>query len=173
MIINQIHLFTTLLAFLFLLDKPCNALANDKNIVAKSCNLTEFPHECISNLASDPQSPGVDLIGLLKIAYQLSATKVNNTLLLTSQLVFNSTDYEAWSFLQVCLSYYKSIAKQISTDGIVALDEKKYDKAYEVLETANRAIVGCNNTKQAQLYENNTMNYRFIKDTMAILHKLF
>ncbi|KAJ0078539.1 hypothetical protein Patl1_24024 [Pistacia atlantica] len=170
--INQIHLFTTLLAFLFLLNKPCNVLANE-NIIAETCKLTQFPQECISNLESDPRSSSADFTGLSKIAYQLSATKVNETMLLASQLVFNSTDYEAWSFLQVCLSYYKSISKQIFNEGIVAFDKKKYDKAYQVLEKANQAIVGCNNTNQSPLYESNTMNYRFITDTMAIINKLF
>ncbi|KAJ0013479.1 hypothetical protein Pint_21227 [Pistacia integerrima] len=146
MMINQIHLFTTLLAFLFLLNKPCNVLANE-NIIAETCKLTQFPQECISNLESDPRSSSADLTGLSKIAYQLSATKVNETMLLASQLIFN--------------------------EGIVAFDEKKYDKAYQVLEKANQAIVGCNNTNQSPLYESNTMNYRFITDTMAIINKLF
>ncbi|KAJ0013813.1 hypothetical protein Pint_21199 [Pistacia integerrima] len=177
--VSQIHvlsLLTTLLPFLLLLSKPCKILATE-NIIAKTCHLTQFPQDCVSNLESDPRSSGADLTGLSRIALELSTTKVNNNATELFNFLQNATDYPTWSFFQTCFLYYNTSVYQITPESIVAFDEKKYDKTYQILDATNKAIVDCKNLGHTvgnlRVNDINTMNYRFINDTMTILHQLF
>ncbi|XP_007021154.2 PREDICTED: uncharacterized protein LOC18593731 [Theobroma cacao] len=143
-----------------------------KALIAKTCNQTEYPEECISALGSDGGSLSANLTGLGRIAVEQSASKLNHTLSYVDSLVKNETDYLTWGFLAFCRDLYNTGVNQIQ-EGLQAFDQLKYDKTYQSVDAVNKAVIDCNKQGLGLLTQVNTALFRLTKDAMMIVDLLY
>ncbi|XWS70778.1 hypothetical protein CRYUN_Cryun03dG0078300 [Craigia yunnanensis] len=143
-----------------------------KDLIAGTCNKTEYPEDCISALESDPRSFISNMTELTRIALEITATKTNNSLTVARYWVNHSPDYPSWGLATVCANYYNDSVNSMK-DSLEAFDELKYEESYQSLESVNNLVTACKNVGVDVLNDVNTMMLRITQDVMVILHMLF
>ena len=72
-----------------------------------------------------------------------------------------------------CFHIYNSSVEKINQEGLKYFDERKYEKASEVVVFVNGEIHYCGTLGVVQLNESNTLLDKFTTDLKTILHQLF
>ncbi|XP_038698096.1 uncharacterized protein LOC119995666 [Tripterygium wilfordii] len=150
--------------------------ADNESLIAKTCNQTDYPQDCTSNLDSDPRSAHAkDIKELARISLEILASKVNNTAsAFQKALVGERESYEEWSYVMVCTYGYNS-SRVNMTNSVRLVEGDKYQDAYKEVEAVKSETTHCMSfpLSEPNLVDINTKLFRFLVDAMAVVRLLF
>ncbi|XVF31419.1 hypothetical protein REPUB_Repub16aG0144500 [Reevesia pubescens] len=144
-----------------------------KTLVIKTCNLTNFPTDCISALESNPQSFNANnLTSLSRIALQVTASKIKDTASFVQYCADHAADNTTRKYAFNCYYIYKRCIGSMD-DSLGFFDDIVYDESYLSVQAVNDAVTECKNLGVQVLNDVNTKMFRLTWDVMTILHLLF
>ncbi|KAK3029623.1 hypothetical protein RJ639_037940 [Escallonia herrerae] len=120
-----------------------SAPVKDGDLIAKSCEQTEYPDTCVSDLRADPRSSNADVAGLAQIMLDLSVAKAKDILSRIRQLSTGTTDPVLKQYLDGCITQYNSAVPKFLSDAIADLQAKNYPFARTNAGYADTGALNC------------------------------